>query len=181
VYQLHINGLDPAVAADLVGVCEDLVTEGLIRSYGWSTDSVAGAEVFAAGPHCAVVQHELNLFSDAPAMLDLCERQNLASLNRSPLAMGLLSDRVTADSRYGSDTVRGSDPEWLVWFHDGRPVPEFLARRDAIRDILTSDGRTVAQARWPGSGPAATGPSRCPAAVPSPRSRRTSGRWSTAR
>jgi aryl-alcohol dehydrogenase-like predicted oxidoreductase len=145
VYQLHINGLPPERAADLVPVCEELVSQGLVRAYGWSTDNPAGAEVFAQGPHCAVVQHELNLFSDAPAMLDLCARHDLASLNRSPLAMGLLSDKVTAGSAFGADTIRGRAPEWLRWFRDGRPAPEFLARRDAVREILKSDGRTLAQ------------------------------------
>lgn len=145
LYQLHINGLPPAQAEDLVDVLEGLVREGLIRWYGWSTDNVAGAAVFAKGEHCTAIQHELNVFSDAADMLALCEAQNLASLNRSPLAMGLLSDKVTAESRYGGDTVRGSSPEWLRWFTDGRPDPAFLARRDAIRDVLTSGGRTVAQ------------------------------------
>ena len=69
-----------------------------------------------------------------------------SSLNRSPLAMGLLNDKVTADTVFAPDDVRGRyQPEWLVWFRDGRPVPEFLARRDAVREILRSGGRTLAQ------------------------------------
>jgi aryl-alcohol dehydrogenase-like predicted oxidoreductase len=145
VYQLHINGLPPNEAADLVPVCEELVEQGLIRTYGWSTDNPAGVDVFAQGLHCSVVQHELNLFSDAPDVLDRCDRYDLASLNRSPLAMGLLSDKINADTYFAPDTIRGRAPEWLRWFRDGRPAPEFLARRDAVREILTSDGRTVAQ------------------------------------
>jgi aryl-alcohol dehydrogenase-like predicted oxidoreductase len=145
VYQLHINWLPVEQAADLVGVCEELVAEGLVRTYGWSTDNPAGVDVFAQGPHCSVVQHELNLFSDAPEILQRCERFDLASLNRSPLAMGLLSEKVTADSSYPPDTVRGRAPEWLRWFRDGRPAPEFLRRRDAVREILTSGSRTLAQ------------------------------------
>jgi aryl-alcohol dehydrogenase-like predicted oxidoreductase len=145
VYQFHVNGADAGRAADLVPALEELVDQGLIRTYGWSTDDPARAEVFAKGPHCAVVQHELNLVSDAPEMLAFCAEHDLASLNRSPLAMGLLSDRVTADTTFAPDTVRGTAPEWLAWFRDGRPAPEFLRRRDAVRDVLTSGGRTVAQ------------------------------------
>ncbi len=59
--------------------------------------------------------------------------------------MGLLSDKITAESRFAPDTVRGQGADWLRWFRDGRPAPEFLARRDAVREILTSGGRTVAQ------------------------------------
>jgi aryl-alcohol dehydrogenase-like predicted oxidoreductase len=145
VYQLHEGEVPADRVADLVGACEELVAEGLIRSYGWSTDDVTGAELFAKGPHCAVIQHELNVFNDPADMLALCEAQDLASLNRSPLAMGLLSDKVTAESRFSPDDIRSRGASWLQWFVDGRPAPEFLARRDALRDILTSGGRTVAQ------------------------------------
>jgi aryl-alcohol dehydrogenase-like predicted oxidoreductase len=162
VYQLHINGLALDEAADLVPVCEELVAEGLVRTYGWSTDNPEGVDVFAGGPHCGVVQHELNLFSDAPEILARCDRYDLASLNRSPLAMGLLSDKVTAGSSFGADTIRGRAPAWLTWFRDGRPVPEFLARRNAVREILTSGGRTLAQ------GALAWNWARSPRAIPLP-------------
>jgi aryl-alcohol dehydrogenase-like predicted oxidoreductase len=145
VWQLHLSGLDPAAAEDLVEVCEDMVAAGLTRCYGWSTDDPARAAVFAAGPHCAVVQHALNVLTDAPEMLALCDRYDLASVNRSPLAMGLLTDKVTARTRLAADDVRGRQPEWLQWFTDGRPTAEWLARRDAVREILTSGGRTLAQ------------------------------------
>jgi aryl-alcohol dehydrogenase-like predicted oxidoreductase len=145
LYQLHFGGLPPTQAEDLVDALEGLVGEGSVRWYGWSTDDPANVDIFAKGPHCAAVQHELNIFSDAPDVLARCDGYDLASLNRSPLAMGLLSDAVTADSRYPADTVRGRQPAWLVWFRDGRPVPEFLARRDAVREILRSGGRTLAQ------------------------------------
>jgi aryl-alcohol dehydrogenase-like predicted oxidoreductase len=145
IYQLHVNELPLAQAEDLIATCEALVDEGLVRGYGWSTDNPDGVDVFAQGPHCTVVQHELNLFNDAAEVLARCDKHDLGSLNRSPLAMGLLSDKVTAESRFPPDTIRGQAPAWLKWFADGRPVPEFLARRDAVRAILTSGGRTLAQ------------------------------------
>ncbi|MGC9669273.1 aldo/keto reductase [Planosporangium sp. 12N6] len=162
VYQLHVNGLPLDEAADLVPVCEELVDRGLIRTYGWSTDNPAGVDVFAAGAHCSVVQHALNLFLDAPEILERCERYDLASLNRSPLAMGLLSEKVTAHTTFPPDTVRGRAPEWLTWFRDGRAAPEFLRRRDAVREILTSGGRTLAQ------GALAWNWARSPRAIPLP-------------
>lgn len=145
VIQLHLSDLDPALAADLVEACERLVEAGLIRGYGWSTDDPDRAAVFAEGKHCTVVQHELSVLHDAPEMLALCERADLASLNRSPLAMGLLTARITADTRFEAADIRSRQPEWLRWFVDGRPSPEWLARRDRIRDLLTVDGRTLAQ------------------------------------
>jgi aryl-alcohol dehydrogenase-like predicted oxidoreductase len=69
----------------------------------------------------------------------------LASVNLSPLAMGLLSGKFDGDTRLPADDVRGKEPAWMRYFKDGRPSPEWLARLDAIREVLTSDGRTLAQ------------------------------------
>ncbi|MFG3704187.1 aldo/keto reductase [Micromonospora sp. NPDC047670] len=143
LYQLHINDLPAPAALDLVGTLEDLVTQGKIRAYGWSTDNPASARAFAAaGPHCAAIQHDQSVLLDNAEMLALCDAADLAALNRGPLAMGLLtgSTRVV-----GRDDVRGMAPEWLVWFTDGRPTPEWAARVEGIRAALTADGRTLAQ------------------------------------
>jgi len=145
LWQLHLSDLAPALAEDLIAVCEELVDEGLVRAYGWSTDDPDRAAVFAAGPHCAAVQHQLNVLTDAPRMLAVCAEHDLAAVARSPLAMGLLSDRTTASTLIGVDDVRHTSPDWLTWFRNGRPSPEFLAARDAVRNVLTSDGRTLAQ------------------------------------
>jgi aryl-alcohol dehydrogenase-like predicted oxidoreductase len=145
LWQLHPGEVTPAQAEDLVALCEDLVAEGKIRGYGWSTDEPEKARLFAAGDHCTLAQHELNLLEDNPAMLAVCEEHDLASINRSTLAMGLLSDRMTADTVLPADDVRTTSPEWLRWFTGGRPTPDFLRRRDAVRDVLTGQGRTLAQ------------------------------------
>ena len=92
------------------------------------------------------MQLQLNVLDDNPAMLALCEKHNLAALNRGPLAMGLLTDRYTAKIKIASDDVRGEkSPEWMKYFKDGQPNPEWVSRRDGIRDILTSNGRSLAQ------------------------------------
>lgn len=145
LWQLHLGDLEPALAEDLVAVCEDLVDEGSVRAYGWSTDDPARAAVFASGPRCTAVQHQLNVLEDAPEVLALCEAEHLASVARSPLAMGLLSQRVTAETVVPAGDVRHAQPEWLRWFEGGRPSAEFLARRDAVREVLASDGRSLVQ------------------------------------
>ncbi len=145
LYWCHPSELPVERAAEVRDMLEMLVAEGKIRAYGWSTDNPAGAAIFAEGPACAAVQHELNLFSDAPEMLALCERADLASINRSPLAMGLLTGKFRASSRLSPDDVRGDEPAWLKWFANGQPRPDFLERVAAVREILTSGGRTPAQ------------------------------------
>jgi aryl-alcohol dehydrogenase-like predicted oxidoreductase len=146
LYQLHINELPEPVAADLLGVLEELVAAGTIRAYGWSTDSPARAESWArAGAHMTAVQHELSVLRDAPTALAVCERYDLASINRGPLAMGLLTGKFSATSTVAADDVRASGVDWMQLFRDGRPAPEFLDRVTAVRDVLASDGRTPAQ------------------------------------
>jgi aryl-alcohol dehydrogenase-like predicted oxidoreductase len=117
--------------------------EASLRRLG--TDHLEGAALFAEGPGCTAVQHELNVLNDAPAMLALCERLDLASVNRTPLAMGLLTGKFSAASRLPADDVRGKEPEWMRYFRDGRPAPEWLDRLAAVREVLTSGGRTLVQ------------------------------------
>ena len=97
LYQFHLNDYDPKKAVEVLGTLEELVAAGKIRSYGWSTDFPERAKVFAEGKHNVAVQHELSVFFDAPEMLRFCEERGLASINRSPLAMGLLTASSMGD------------------------------------------------------------------------------------
>jgi aryl-alcohol dehydrogenase-like predicted oxidoreductase len=146
LYQFHDNGYPASQAVPVRETLEELVSTGKIRAYGWSTDYPERAEVFAQGAHCSAVQLQLNVLDDNPAMIALCEKNNLAALNRGPLAMGLLTDKYNDKIKVAADDVRGEkSPDWMKYFKDGLPNPEWTAKRDAIREILTSQGRTLAQ------------------------------------
>lgn len=146
LYQFHDNGYPAEKAAPIRRILEELVQEGKIRSYGWSTDFPERAQVFAQGPKCSAVQLQLNVLDDNPAMIALCEKENLAALNRGPLAMGLLTNKYTTEIKVAANDVRGEkSPEWMKYFKDGKPSPEWAAKRDAIREILTSKGRSISQ------------------------------------
>ncbi|MBB4905723.1 aldo/keto reductase [Actinophytocola algeriensis] len=143
LYQLH-TGPTVEEAAPLADAAEDLVKEGLILGFAWSTDDPERAAAWAGRPGHVAVQHELSVLHDAPEILDLCERHGLASVNRTPLAMGLLGRRDGSRPATGAD-IRSAAPEWLRFFSDGVPTAEWAAVVDGLRDILTSDGRTLAQ------------------------------------
>lgn len=155
LYQLHLSDAHPEQAARLREACEEFAREGLVRAYAWSTDDPKRAAMFAEGEHCAAVQHGLNVLQDAPGMVALCEELGLASINRSPLAMGLLTGKhhgkhhgkqhAGGNSLQEGD-IRSQPPAWLQGFGDGSGAdPAWLARVDALRDVLTSGGRTLAQ------------------------------------
>jgi aryl-alcohol dehydrogenase-like predicted oxidoreductase len=146
LYQFHDNGFPAEKAEPVRETLEQLVREGKIRTYGWSTDFPDRAEFFAWGAKCTAIQLELNVLDDNPAVVALCEKYDLAAINRGPLAMGLLTGRYTAASRPSIDDVRGEKaPTWMKYFKGGKPSPEGLARVNAVREILTSEGRSVAQ------------------------------------
>jgi aryl-alcohol dehydrogenase-like predicted oxidoreductase len=87
----------------------------------------------------------MNVFEPASAMIDIIERNGLISINRGPLAMGLLSGKFTPDKTVGEKDVRGASLGWMIYFKEGKIAPEFAARLEAVRDLLTVDGRTLTQ------------------------------------
>jgi aryl-alcohol dehydrogenase-like predicted oxidoreductase len=146
LYQCHVGDLAPAVAEQVIATLEQLRADGLIRAFGISVDDPGSARPFAVRDGCAALQFHVNVLEDAPGMIALCEARGLTAIARAPLAMGLLSGKFNPGSRLPSDDIRGSGATWLTAFDaEGRPSPHFLDALGAIRECLTSDGRTLVQ------------------------------------
>jgi len=139
LYQLHEGGFDPDPALELREILEDLVQEGKIRYYGWSTDLVDRAQVFAPGDHCASIQFRLNAIFDNPEMRRLCADFNLAGINKDPLNKGLLTGKFTAATTFSDDDIRSQ------WGYQDDHMQRWLPAVDVLREVLTSNGRTMAQ------------------------------------
>jgi aryl-alcohol dehydrogenase-like predicted oxidoreductase len=140
LYQLHVGNYLIENVPAMIELLESLVIEGKIRFYGWSTDSVRPAMLFAQGKHCAAIQHDLNVMLDAPLMLKMvCDKLNVASINRSPLARGALSGKYSKETVFPQNDVR-TDP----WSRDHFLIPT-VDQLGKIHDILTSNGRTLVQ------------------------------------
>jgi aryl-alcohol dehydrogenase-like predicted oxidoreductase len=144
VYQLHIWGLTIERALQVRNVLEELVQEGKVRTYGWSTDRTDAVEAFSTSQNCGVVQQQLNIFDGNQELLALCEKLNLASINRGPLGMGILTGKFTPDSSFNDDDVR-KHAKWFSGLKDGHPSPEWLEALDSVGEVLTSNGRTLTQ------------------------------------
>ncbi len=146
LYQFHDNSFPVDQAEPVRDTLEELVREGKIRAYGWSTDFADRAEFFALGKHCASIQLQLNVLDNNMEVIAVCEKYNLAAINRGPLAMGLLTGKYSASTTPSADDVRGvNSPSWVKYFKDGKPNPEWLKMMEAVREILRSGGRTLAQ------------------------------------
>jgi aryl-alcohol dehydrogenase-like predicted oxidoreductase len=143
VYQLHEGGYDPNLALELRVILEELATAGKIRWYGWSTDIVENARVFASGAHCTSIQFRLNVLFDNPEMRQVCADFDLGGINKDPLNKGILTGKFNSTSTFPENDIRSredfSDPE----------IQKRLKTVAEIRDILTSDGRTMAQGALP--------------------------------
>ncbi len=145
IYQLHVQPLEQEKAEDVIETLEYLKKRGDIRSYGWSTDTPKEAEIFLKHPSCSVIQFDLNIFANNEKMIELLEQYNTIGLNRQPLAMGLLSGKYNINSRFPKDDIRSEEIDWMVYFKKGVPNSQLLHKLEAIREIITSGGRTMAQ------------------------------------
>jgi aryl-alcohol dehydrogenase-like predicted oxidoreductase len=144
VYLLHVWSLSIEHALEAREVFDDLVRQGKIRTYGWSTDRTDAIEAFSTEPGCGVVEQELNIFTGNAELLALAERLNLGSINRAPLGMGLLTGKITPETRFGEGDIR-QKVEWFPGIKGGRANQAWLDGLVAMREILTSGGRTLAQ------------------------------------
>jgi aryl-alcohol dehydrogenase-like predicted oxidoreductase len=139
IYKLHEGRYDPELALELQSILEELVSAGKIRLYGWSTDVVDSARKFADGAHCTSIQFRLNAIYDNPEMREVCADFDLAGINKDPLNKGFLTGKFNANTTFPENDVRNdtdfSDPE----------IVKRLKIVDEIREMLTSNGRTMAQ------------------------------------
>ena len=140
IYQLHAAQYDPEKAPLLMDALEQLVAEGKIRWYGWSTDLVDRAEIFAKGKHCTSIQFALNVAHDNPEMRTLCARANLAGINKSPFSRGILTGRFDKNTTFPENDHRSR-----INFSEGVAALR-LEQLDAVRDVLTASGHSLPQA-----------------------------------
>ncbi len=146
IYLLHLWGYPLDKATETMDTLEDLVSEGVIRGYGWSTDSTSRAAAYSDREHFVAIESELNVLHDTPEIVSLCEEKQLLNINRTPLAMGVLSGKYTPQTpQLPENDIRTISPEWLVYFKKGKVVPEFPKKLDQIKEILKEDGRTLVQ------------------------------------
>ncbi len=142
LYQLHGGDFPVELAGGVADALEELVKDGKIRWYGWSTDKVERARVFSAKDHCTAIQQAIHWAtrSDYAPTLKVCEEFNLASIVRGPLGMGLLTGKFKDfTDELPDDDIRHD------WNLKEGPIADLVQVVENVRQVLTSDGRTLAQ------------------------------------
>jgi len=114
---------DPQLAETYLKGFAMLQQQGLIGTYGISTDRLEVLKLFNAGGNCSVVEVDYSLLSRNPDkdFFPYCQAHDIAVLARGPLHKGLLSGKYSSSTVF-TDTVRSE------WYKDDR-AKEKLARK----------------------------------------------------
>ena len=106
--QLHCPPTEVYYMPETFGVLDDLVKAGKLRHYGVSVEKVEEALKAIEYPHVETVQIIFNIFRQRPAELFFGEaiRRKVGVLARVPLASGMLSGKLSAQSRFEASDHR---------------------------------------------------------------------------
>jgi aryl-alcohol dehydrogenase-like predicted oxidoreductase len=153
--QLHCP--HPAVydAPEVFGILDDLVTAGKLRYYGVSVETVDEAMRAIHHPCVRTVQIIFNMFRHKPAdtFFAAVQARCVGVLARVPLASGLLTGKLRADSTFAEDDHRQFNRNGEMFdkgeTFSGVPYEVGLAAVAELRQ-LTPRGATMAQfaLRW---------------------------------
>jgi aryl-alcohol dehydrogenase-like predicted oxidoreductase len=140
IYQLHWSSMKLEEAPGVREVLEELVDEGFIRTFGWSTDSIPRAKAFADSKNCSSIQFTLNFTRENKPMLDLLDEFNLGGLIRTPLGMGVLLGKYNEKSKAPKDHYL----QRVDFSSEG--YKRTFEAVEQLKELFVNDGRSLAQA-----------------------------------
>jgi aryl-alcohol dehydrogenase-like predicted oxidoreductase len=106
--QLHCPPTEVYYMPEVFGILDDLVKAGKLQHYGVSVEKVEQALKAIEFPNVQSVQIIFNIFRQRPAERFFAEAQKrqVGILARVPLASGMLSGKISRDSRFAKDDHR---------------------------------------------------------------------------
>jgi len=128
IYQVHWP--DPSrPIAETAGAMRELYEQGTIRAIGVSNFSVKQMDEFRSASPLHVLQPPYNLFERGieAEILPYCKKHSIATLGYGALCRGLLSGRMSADTKFSGDDLRLRDPK----FQPDR-FPQYLAAVESL-------------------------------------------------
>lgn len=153
--QLHCPPTEVYYNPEVFGVLDDLVEQGKVQYYGVSVEKVEEAIKALEYPNVQSVQIIFNIFRQRPAELffELAKRRHVGILARVPLASGLLTGKMSAETTFPQDDHRNYNRQGEE-FDRGETFAgvDFETGLRAVDELrpLVPDGATMAQLalRW---------------------------------
>ena len=153
--QLHCPHSTVYDRSEVFGILDDLSRAGKIRHYGVSVETVDEAQRAILHPNVQTVQIIFNMLrlKPADAFLAAAAEQRVGILARVPLASGLLTGKLRADSTFAPDDHRGFNREGQAFdkgeTFSGVPYDVGLEAVERLRPLVPA-GATLSQLalRW---------------------------------
>jgi len=141
IMQSHIDFREPTMEIFLEGF-QRLQRDGKVRAYGVSTSDFDYLKAFNANGGCATLQVDYSILNRTPEadILPYCQEQNIGVIVRGALAMGILTGKYTAESRFPEGDFRRNwheNPDERTIYLDD------LAKVEKLRPL--ANGRSLAQ------------------------------------
>jgi aryl-alcohol dehydrogenase-like predicted oxidoreductase len=153
--QLHCVPPDILKAGDIIGWMEDLQTEGLIRFFGASVETIEEARVAAKIPKLVSLQIIFNIFRQNAIhdLFPLAEANDVGIIVRLPLASGVLGGKMTHGQKFAESDHRHYNRHGEAFSvgetFSGIPFETALNLVEELKPLVP-DGMTMAQMamRW---------------------------------
>ena len=143
--QLHCPPTDLYYHPEVFDSLDRLKKDGKIRDYGVSVERIEEAIKALEYPGVVSVQIIFNIFRQRPADLffDLAKRKQVAVIARVPLASGLLTGKLRADSSFADDDHRKFNRHGEAFdvgeTFSGVPYDVGLAAVERVRKLIGDD------------------------------------------
>ena len=153
--QLHCPPTDLYYNPDVFGSLDRLKQEGKVRDYGVSVERIEEAIKAIDYPGVVSIQIIFNIFRQRPTELffDLAKRKKVAVIARVPLASGLLTGKLSADSTFADDDHRSFNRHGKAFdvgeTFSGVPYDVGLRAVERIRKVIGANAQMAQFAlRW---------------------------------
>ena len=155
--QLHCPPTEVYWRPEVFGALDDLVAQGKLRFYGVSAEKIDEAMKAMEYPNVQSVQIIFNMFRQRPAetFLPTAKQKKVGVLARVPLASGLLSGKMTRETKFAADDHRNFNRHGEAFDAGetfsglGDHLDDAFAAVDELKQLIPS-GATLAQTalRW---------------------------------
>lgn len=153
--QLHCPPTEVLYRPEVFAGLDELQKAGKIKGYGVSVEKVEEALKAIEYPGVASIQIIYNIFRQRPDHLFFSEarRKNVAIIARVPLASGLLSGKITRDTKFASDDHRNFNRHGEAFdvgeTFSGVPFEVGLQAVEEVRKLVPAGASMAAFAlRW---------------------------------